>query len=330
MSSGRFQIAIENAGFPLDVDVVVYRPPVDVDLSPLDPAKTLIVHGFRPAAAIWETRGFRVEPRAHGVFSAAIVFAGRYKDQARALIAEAASLVQGGPILIDGQKTDGIDSLYKDLRARVDVGGTVTKAHGRAFWMTGDAQAVADWRKQPEQTPAGFVTAPGVFSADGPDPASVYLTEALPPLAGRVADLGAGWGFLSHHVLHGGQVQQADLIEAEYDALECARMNVTDPRARFIWDDATTFAGEGAYDAIICNPPFHTSRAADPAIGQGFVVAAARLLAPGGEFWMVANRHLPYERTLSEYFRDVSEIAINEKFKVFRARRPVKQGRRGR
>jgi 16S rRNA (guanine1207-N2)-methyltransferase len=34
----------------------------------------------------------------------------------------------------------------------------------------------------------------GVFSADGLDPGSRLLIESLPPLGGRIADLGCGWG----------------------------------------------------------------------------------------------------------------------------------------
>ena len=49
-----------------------------------------------------------------------------------------------------------------------------------------------------------------------------------------------------------------DLIEAEWSALEAARRNVTDPRARLIWDDATTHTPDRRYDAILSNPPFHT------------------------------------------------------------------------
>ena len=52
------------------------------------------------------------------------------------------------------------------------------------------------------------------------------------------------------------------------------------------------------------NPPFHTSRAADPALGQGFInPQLARNLTRNGNLWMVANRHLPYEVTLNETFR---------------------------
>jgi len=79
---------------------------------------------------------------------------------------------------------------------------------------------------------------------------------------------------------------------------------------------------------VIMNPPFHTTRAADPALGQAFVAAAAGMLGPQGQLWMVANRHLPYEATLGSFFSRVSETGGDHRFKLFHAARPLrKRGR---
>ncbi len=93
-----------------------------------------------------------------------------------------------------------------------------------------------------------------------------------------------------------------DLVEADHDALDCARRNLDDPRARFHWADATTWTPETRPDAVVTNPPFHVGRAADPSLGRAFIAAAARILAPSGSLWLVANRHLPYEATLTDHF----------------------------
>jgi 16S rRNA (guanine1207-N2)-methyltransferase len=119
-----------------------------------------------------------------------------------------------------------------------------------------------------------------------------------------------------------------DLIEAEYSALQAARANVDDPRARFFWADATAFEPEERYDAIISNPPFHTGRAADPALGQAFIAAAARMLKPTGQFFMVANRHLPYEATLKAHFGTGKLLAEIAGYKLYQAGKP-KGTRRG-
>ena len=70
---------------------------------------------------------------------------------------------------------------------------------------------------------------------------------------------------------------------------------------------------------------YHAGRAADPALGRAFIAAAARLLAPKGTLWLVANRHLPYEHALRETFRTVSETGGETGFKILCATHPKKQ-----
>jgi 16S rRNA (guanine1207-N2)-methyltransferase len=150
--------------------------------------------------------------------------------------------------------------------------------------------------------------------------------EHLPQHLGRnVADLGAGWGFLSAHILTRDTVGAVHLVEAEHIALECARRNVGDARAVFHWADATRWAAPARIDTVVMNPPFHVSRAADPALGQAFVQSAARLLDPKGHLWMVANRHLPYEQVLHDRFANVVEVAEDARFKLFHAMRPIRR-----
>ena len=165
------------------------------------------------------------------------------------------------------------------------------------------------------------MTFPGAFSADGIDKGSALLAQHLPALAGKVADLGAGWGYLSGKVLGSDKVTSLDMIEADHNALDAAKLNITDPRAVMHWADMARFQG-GPYDAIISNPPFHTTRTPTPELGQMFISRAAELLAPKGQFWMVANRNLPYEQTLDTLFSQVDTIAQTGGFKVIRARRP--------
>ena len=169
----------------------------------------------------------------------------------------------------------------------------------------------------------GFQTLPGIFSADGPDRGSVLLAATLPAkLSGKVADLGAGWGYLAAEILKRPAVKRLDLVEAEADALDCARVNVTDPRARFHWADATTWRPDSLLDVVVMNPPFHVGRDADPALGAAFIRAARRMLAPNGSLWLVANRHLPYDAALTEHFLVHEDVAGNGGFRVIHATKP--------
>ena len=110
--------------------------------------------------------------------------------------------------------------------------------------------------------------------------------------------------------------------------LEAAKFNIDDPRADFHWADATRFTPEAPYDAIICNPPFHVGRRADPSLGRAFIQAAARHLTPRGRFFMVANRHLPYEDTLKASFGTGSLLGELEGYKIYEAAKPLGKPRR--
>jgi 16S rRNA (guanine1207-N2)-methyltransferase len=151
------------------------------------------------------------------------------------------------------------------------------------------------------------------------------LAAALPARLGpRVADLGAGWGYLSRAILAREGVAEVHLIEADHAALACARANITDPRARFHWADAIAFTPDAPFDAVVTNPPFHVTRAASPDLGRGFIDAARRMLTPRGDLWLVANRHLPYEGALRAAFREVTEMGADPAFKVFHASHPIR------
>jgi 16S rRNA (guanine1207-N2)-methyltransferase len=322
MPSSRLTTALDEGILTLpDGDVAVLRPPAGYDLSALPQEALRISHGFRPDADYWTAAGFAVTPEPTPA-AVALVVVPRSKALARAMIAQASTLAP--VVLVDGQKTDGVDSLFRESRNRLGDLPSITKAHGRLFWFTPPADAFSDWAAMPPVPgPEGFFTQAGVFSEGVVDRGSALLAAALPrKLPARVADLGAGWGYLAHAVLARDGVVSLDLIEAERLALDCARLNVTDPRVRFHWADAGRYAPEKAFDAVVMNPPFHVGRTPDPSVGRGFIEAAARVLAAHGQLWVVANRHLPYEATLRERFRNVDEAGGDAAFKVFHATRP--------
>ncbi|WP_037317212.1 class I SAM-dependent methyltransferase [Ruegeria halocynthiae] len=318
--SSRLDLALQS-GLVLSQPLTVFGPSPDHDLSAL-PRESRIIQPFKPFHDHFADQGFTTTPLTSEACQDAIVILPRAKALARSLIHQASNHASG-VIVVDGAKTDGVDSLLKDIRKRVAVEGPISKAHGKIFWFQSEPQAFADWAAPDSQTVDTYHTAPGVFSADGIDPASALLQGALPKKMGaRVADLGAGWGFLSAGLLDADGLRTLHLVEADHSALTCARANVADPRAQFHWADATTWKAPDPVDTIVMNPPFHTSRSADPALGQAFIKSAARNLTRHGDLWMVANRHLPYETTLTETFAHVQEVTGDNRFKVFHTSRP--------
>ncbi|MEL6887530.1 MAG: methyltransferase [Pseudomonadota bacterium] len=308
---------------PEDGRLAVLHPAPEADLSALPRDRVHVVSPLVTVCDAFAARGYSVSAElADDRFAATVVCLTRARAEAQALVAQAATQTDG-LIIVDGQKVEGADSMLKALRQRCAVGGPISKAHGKIFWMDGGAD-FGDWAAGPALQEGGFWTAPGVFSADGVDPASAMLADALPEaMVGTVADLGAGWGFLSAHLLTRA-VDAVHLVEAHDMALQCARHNVTDARAQFHWADATTWTPEAKVDAVVMNPPFHKTRKADPGLGQAFIVSAARILRPHGALWMVANRHLPYEDALDRAFAKVVDLDGDARFKLVRAERPRK------
>ncbi|WP_103259023.1 class I SAM-dependent methyltransferase [Tabrizicola aquatica] len=321
MRSARLSLALESGALVLPASglIAVYRPRARDDLSDLPQDRVVVLTGFKPDHDHF-ARGYQVQPAPP--YAAAIVCLPRSREAGRALIAQAAAEVApGGWVAVDGQKTDGIDTALKDLRGRVDLSESLSKAHGKLASFTVGPD-LSDWQARPSQV-SGFQTLPGVFSADGPDRGSILLAAALPvKLGGKIADLGAGWGYLAAEILKWPGVKRLDLVEAEADALACARINVTDDRARFHWADATQWRPETLLDAVVMNPPFHSAREADVGLGAAFIRAARRMLAPNGALWLVANRHLPYDAVLAESFLEVQDAGGDSGFRVIHATKP--------
>jgi 16S rRNA (guanine1207-N2)-methyltransferase len=280
---------------------------------------------------VFAAQGLAVNERLEGNADIVHVTVPRSRDFARGLVAQAERLVGDGLVLVDGAKTDGVDSLLKAIRARVPIDGQVSKAHGKMFWFR-PAGAFADWAlPDPAPVADGWMTQPGVFSADGPDAGSVALVAALPKsLKGRGADLGGGWGYLTRHLLEMPGVTGIDLVEADKHALDCAALNVSDEKVAFHWADATVWGTPKTLDWVVMNPPFHVSRTPDASLGQTFIRSAARLLKPKGQLVMVANRHLPYETTLAASFVTVQELVGDSRFKILQADHPIPPERAGR
>lgn len=307
--------------------IVVFGADGPGDVAALPKEQVCIVQRQKPSYDDLERLGYDMCLDPPVSAAGAIVFLPRSKAEARATI-EAARALSDGPVIVDGQKTDGIESIYRDLRKRAEVTPALSKAHGKLFAFTAEAP-FDGWADPGDLHPApGFVTRVGIFSVDAVDRGSAVLADALPPrLPKRIADLGAGWGYLSLAALDREGVDVIDLIEADHRALECAKRNITDPRASFHWADATAFKPAHDYDAILMNPPFHTGSATTPALGTAFIEAAAAMLRPSGQLWLVANRHLPYERTLAHLFAEVREIGNDPSFKLYHASRPRRQRR---
>ena len=282
---------------------------------------------FRPEYLRLKRTAWSVAPRIEsGAYELGLALLTKHKEESFANIARGWALLgEGGTLVCAGANDDGAASLEKHVAKAFGLAGSLAKFHCRVFWLTrGERRPPDYWRGLASLQPVGdgsWVSQPGIFSWDRIDDGSALLARHLPDdLSGHVADFGCGWGYLGRDVLARSRgVSRIDLIDTEHRALEAARANLADPRATFHWLDLANEPAPATYDAIVCNPPFHVGRAAEPALGQGVIGAAARALRPGGRFYMVANRGLPYEPLLKANFASFETLADNNKFRISRA-----------
>lgn len=318
-------------------DTLFINARADLALPPEATAWTC-VQGFKPWADALAKAGMDSLPRlADDVARHACVLLPlpRQRDLARAQMVEGLRRLAPGGVLVVAQANDaGAKSATADLARLAAPLHVESKYHCRVAWTAPDAQRIApaleaEWLQAaaPRAVPGTpWLAMPGVFARDRIDAGSALLAEHLPgDFAGAVADLGAGWGFLSATLLQRcPDIRSLDLFEADAQALALAQANLATlshpALRRFHWHDVRAGLPAG-FDAVVSNPPFHVDGVDDPQLGRDFIAAAAAALRPGGRLWLVANRHLPYEAVLASRFRTVREVARCDGFKVIEATR---------
>ena len=288
---------------------------------------------LKPLADAWDSAGFHRTDRPQGTWPLILQLPGKSRDEILSGFANAWNLLEpGGRLIASLPNTAGAARFEKDLANATGGVISVQKHKCRAFTAvkSPDAPAFlpAGWKSAGERKiipDTEFLVEAGVFSAGRIDPGSQLLADALPAsLHGLVADLGAGWGFLSQAVARRCPgVRRIDLFEADSRALDCARLNLarSPVDCAFHWHDVTRGLPD-RYDAIVMNPPFHTGQATDPDLGRAFLKTAAAALKPGAALWLVANRQLPYEAVLDLAGLSWRILSHDPTYKVIHAQAP--------
>ncbi|WP_320778495.1 methyltransferase [Streptomyces sp. CRN 30] len=164
----------------------------------------------------------------------------------------------------------------------------------------------------------------GVFCADRLDIGTRFFLKHLPDVRGRdrVVDLGCGNGVVGTAVALAAPEAEVVFVDESYQAVASAeathRAN-TGGKAEFRVGDGLAGFEPGSADLVLNNPPFHTHQATTDATAWRMFTGAKRALRPGGELWVVGNRHLGYHVKLRRLFGDSRVVASDPKFVVLRA-----------
>jgi len=171
----------------------------------------------------------------------------------------------------------------------------------------------------------------GVFCAERLDIGTRFFLQHLPrrPRAAgsapaRVLDLGCGNGVVGTAAALAEPGAELIFTDESYQAVASARETFranTEPgrSARFLVGDGTAGVEPGSVDLVLNNPPFHSYQASTDATAWRMFTGAREALRPGGELWVVGNRHLGHHVKLKRLFGGCEVVASDRKFVVLRA-----------
>ncbi|MEV6738835.1 methyltransferase [Streptomyces sp. NPDC051104] len=164
----------------------------------------------------------------------------------------------------------------------------------------------------------------GVFCADRLDIGTRFFLQHLPRGRGaeRIVDLGCGNGIVGLAAALADPEAEVLFTDESYQAVASAEATYRDNvrgRAEFRVGDGLSGVPAASVDLVLNNPPFHSHQATTDATAWRMFTGARRALRPGGELWVIGNRHLGYHVKLRRLFGNSELVASDPKFVVLKA-----------
>ncbi|MDH6611973.1 23S rRNA (guanine1835-N2)-methyltransferase [Streptomyces sp. SAI-208] len=165
----------------------------------------------------------------------------------------------------------------------------------------------------------------GVFCADRLDIGTRFFLQHLPDSRGaqRVVDLGCGNGIVGTAVALANPGAEVLFVDESFQAVASAegtfKANGVPGHAEFRVGDGLSGVPADSVDLVLNNPPFHSHQATTDATAWRMFGDARRTLRPGGELWVIGNRHLGYHVKLRKLFGNSQLVASDPKFVVLKA-----------
>jgi 16S rRNA (guanine1207-N2)-methyltransferase len=164
-----------------------------------------------------------------------------------------------------------------------------------------------------------FDTDAGVFSRDGLDTGTQVLLEALPPLSGRILDLGCGWGPVGTAL--GKKYPEAEILLTDLNAraaeLAARNLNANGVKnAKVVQGDGYENA-DGKFNAIVLNPPIRTGKN----VIYGMFADAKSHLTENGALYIVIRKQQgaeSAEKYLKTLYASVERISREKGYWVLR------------
>jgi len=263
------------------------------------------------------------------------------------LFCAANGLEQGGELLLFGKKNEGIKTYFDLCRKKLGFEGSIKK-HGENYLC--ELQKVAAPTETESKLKAytevkhfefggqGFYSKPGVYGWNKQDQGSAFLIEQLETLAPElgnvesILDLGCGYGYLSVFATKLLKPKTLWATDNNITAVTQCKANLqklldntgnNDSPVDFKTSDFKASTDDcaksvqGAFDLILCNPPFHQGFSNDFNLTEKFIRSAKNKLSKDGTALFVFNAFVPAEKIAQRLFTKVCLLANNKQFKVY-------------
>lgn len=262
------------------------------------------------------------------------------------LIASFFSLKKGGRFLLAGPSRQGAKAVIKDAQ-RLFGNATILgyRSHQRVAFCQKQSEASIPLPKEflvpgiaPGSTynltvdlPYGSLqlsTSPGIFSWKKIDQGSALLLEHMDIDSNSIVwDVGCGYGILGLAAALRG-AKQVLMSDINTLAVDYAQKNAV---SNNLSKNVLIFAANGLklpssisapphVDLVLSNPAFHQGRHVDKSMAEQVIRESTSFLQPGGRLLLVANRFLPYEKSMQSHFRYSTTITKNNQYHVIEGR----------
>ncbi len=266
-----------------------------------------------------------------GEVKSAIVFLPKSKAFINMTLALASKMVtEGGTVVLAGANDAGIRSAKAAYERYVGPVSEKIIGNHSALYVGKNARLGADKKVEDFLSFSLIAVAgikidaanlPGVFSAGELDEGTKLLLENIPYDKKTVLDIGCGAGVIG--ALYKKKNPESDITMSDRSKLAVMASKKTLEKngleGKVIESDVFDNI-EGAFDLILCNPPFHTGVSTDYSFIERFSRDAKKHLNKGGEVWTVANSFLPYKETLERHIGPTDMIADTDKFRVYKSK----------
>jgi len=167
-----------------------------------------------------------------------------------------------------------------------------------------------------------------VFSRESLDIGTRFFLQHIPQSEKykNIIDLACGNGVVGLIALEKNPAAEVLFLDESFMAVQSARENIKnninkDIKIHFEVNDCLSEIKPNSADLILNNPPFHQSTAIGDEVAWQMFKQSKDVLKPGGELWVIGNRHLGYHIKLKKLFGNCITVETNKKFVILMSKK---------